>query len=52
MSNQELFKQVEHLLQRQLTPEECKFLALASEVLQKKEGPPRKTPTKNTKIVA
>jgi hypothetical protein len=34
MSSQELFLRVESLLQRKLTPEECKFLVLASESLQ------------------
>jgi len=32
MHSAELFKQVERLLQRKLSPEECKFLVVASQV--------------------
>ena len=32
MRSEELFKQVERLLQRKLSPEECKFLIVASQV--------------------
>jgi hypothetical protein len=32
MHNEEIFKQVERLLQRKLSPEECKFLIVASQV--------------------
>ncbi|MGC2108858.1 MAG: hypothetical protein WA655_05030 [Candidatus Korobacteraceae bacterium] len=54
MSNQQLFEQVENLLRRKLTPEECKFLALANEVLQQKKDPPRNSrkEKENAKIVA
>jgi len=37
MSNEQLFQQVQLLLQRNLTPEECKFLALAGATLQHKK---------------
>lgn len=33
MSNEELFKKVEYLLERKLREEECKFLEVAGELL-------------------
>lgn len=50
MSNEELFQKAEYLLQRKLTPDECKFLMLASEVLQKQE--PEREPVKLKSRVA
>ena len=41
MSNEELLKQVERLLERKLTPEEHKFLLIANESLQPHKKPPR-----------
>ena len=39
MSIKELSKKVEHLLERKLTGEECKFLALASGLLESNRKP-------------
>jgi hypothetical protein len=50
MSNDELFQQVQLLLQRKLTPEECRFLTLAGEVLNGKHKPPQETKKERTKI--
>jgi hypothetical protein len=42
MSNEQIFQQVRYLLQRNLTPEEHKFLSLASQTIgQGKEQPPK-----------
>ena len=48
MSNEELFRQVENLLERKLTQEECKFLAVAGETLK----PDKKLPYQTVKINA
>ena len=37
MSNEELARKVEHVLQRELTSEEHKFLALATKMLSSKD---------------
>ena len=50
MSNEELFRQVEVLLQRKLTSEERRFLVLASEVLNQKKKPPYKVVKVSAKI--
>jgi|HubBroStandDraft_6_1064221.scaffolds.fasta_scaffold300414_1 hypothetical protein len=39
MSIEDLSKKVEHLLERKLTGEECKFLALASGLLESNRKP-------------
>jgi len=41
MSNKQLFRQVEGLLERKLTPEEHTFLTLASETLKLPRKPPQ-----------
>lgn len=42
MSNEQLFQQVSFLLQRNLTPEERKFLALAGQTIRlQKDLPPK-----------
>jgi len=50
MSNEQLFRQVEILLQRKLTPEEGRFLVLASEVVNQKKKPPYKVAKASAKI--
>ena len=50
MHSGELFKQVERLLQRKLSPEECKFLTAASEVLEPKKKDVAKAATANPKV--
>jgi len=50
MRHQELFEQVERFLQRPLSPEECQFLILASEVFEPKKKPFPKAATANAKI--
>jgi hypothetical protein len=40
MSNEELFQQVESLLDRKLTPEEYTFLTVAKESLKPDKNPP------------
>jgi hypothetical protein len=47
MSNEQIFQQVRFLLQRNLTPEEHKFLTLASEALRReKTSQPKPAPAK------
>ena len=41
MSNEEILKQVEILLERKLTPEEHKFLTIANEGLKSSKKPPQ-----------
>lgn len=53
MSDEQLYQQVKLLLQRNLTPEERRFLALASTTLQQKkieESKPMNARTKAAKI--
>jgi hypothetical protein len=48
MSNEQLFQQVQFLLQRNLTADEHKFLTLASEALRREKMPrPRPAPAKS-----
>jgi hypothetical protein len=42
MQKEELFEQLERFLQRKLSPEECQFLVVASDVLKVKTEPPAK----------
>jgi len=51
MSNEQLFQQVKLLLQRNLTPEERKFLALAGATLQHKKMEEPQPPNAKAKIV-
>lgn len=39
MSNEQIFQQVSFLLQRNLTPDERKFLALASQTIRQEKRP-------------
>ncbi len=50
MRNEELFRPVERLLERKLSPEECKFLTAASEVLEPKKKDVAKAATANPKV--
>jgi hypothetical protein len=43
MPDEQLFQQVKLLLQRNLTPDEHKFLILASQALHEKKSPQLKT---------
>jgi hypothetical protein len=50
MRNEELFKQVERLLQRKLSPEECKFLVVASQVNNPKKKAVAKAATGSFRV--
>jgi len=50
MSNEQLFQQVSFLLQRTLTPEERKFLALASQTLSRDKIPQRSAASPKVKV--
>jgi hypothetical protein len=50
MHSEELFKQVERLLQRKLSPEECKFLIVASQVNNPKKQALAKAATANPRV--
>ena len=50
MSNKELFEQVQLLLQRNLTPEECQFLVLANKVFSEEKKPLQKAAAASVKI--
>jgi len=50
MRHQELSQQVERFLQRKLSPEESKFLVLASQLLKPKKEPLTKAATASAKI--
>ena len=50
MRSEDLFKQVERLLQRKLSPEECKFLVVASQVNNPKKKALAKAATANSKV--
>ena len=46
MCNDELVKKIESELQRKLTPEEYRFLALATRLFNEREKPKRKATTR------
>jgi len=50
MSNEEIFRQVETLLERKLTQEECKFLTVASQSFKPEKKPPQQTAKTGAKI--
>ena len=50
MSNEELFRQVETLLERKLTKEEYKFLAVAGQSLKPEKKPSSQTARPNARI--
>lgn len=50
MSNEQLFQQVTFLLQRNLTPDEHRFLTLASEALRQEQNSPSKVPNEKVRL--
>jgi hypothetical protein len=50
MRKQELLEQVDRFLERKLSPEECKFLLLASSALKVKKKPLARAPAANSKV--
>ena len=50
MSNEEILRQVESLLERKLTREEYKFLAVASQALKQEKKPSHPTAKPNARI--
>lgn len=50
MRNEQLFQQVEQLLQRKLSPEECKFLIVASQVSNPEKKALAKAAAANPKV--
>jgi hypothetical protein len=50
MSNEELFQRVQLLLQRKLTPEECRFLAIANKVLSADKKPLQKAAAASVRV--
>lgn len=50
MSNEQVFQQVSFLLQRNLTSDERKFLALASQTIRQEKDPPSKTANGKSKL--
>ncbi len=50
MHSEELFKQVERLLQRKLSPEEYKFLVVASQVSNPKKKAVAKPATARSRV--
>lgn len=50
MSNDQLFQQVTFLLQRSLTPDEQKFLTLASQAIRQEKNPQSKMANEKARI--